>query len=257
MATFFNSYFFYIILLVIITFIIISFLIGSLILLFIFFQYKNRIFNYVKRLTEQFCKVLNTQIYSYSYEAQNTLRLLGDQNVVSLTIHRKPIPSFVNTALNIISVGKWNEERNKNNQLNTIYHLTLECGLANGIKVFCQKNERIDINTTYMPTIQTEFCSVPLHTGKPTFTLNEMLKKTNELMGDSRYFLFNQQDNNCQVYIKNILIAMGLYSDETDQFVFQQVENVFATFTPLANKCIDVLKWLCIAKSNIVDKLSL
>jgi len=212
-------------------------------------RYSTWIYNWLKHSAEQFCNVVNTQIYSYSYESQRTLQLYSAQPVTELVIHRKPIPSVMNTLLNIISVGKWNTERNKNNQLNTLYHLTLECTLADGTKVFCQKNERIEITTCYIPTLQTEFCHVPFN-GK-TFTLNEMLKKTNELMGDSKYFLFSPMDNNCQVYIKNILTAMDLYSETVDKFVFQNVDEVAATFGPFTNKCIELVKGLIKIKNTL------
>ena len=219
----------------------------SLLILFIYMRYSTWIYNWLKHSAEQFCQVVNTQIYSYSYEAQRTLQLYSAQQVTQLVIHRKPIPSFMNTILNIITAGKWNAERNKNNQLNTLYHLALECTLADGTKVFCQKNERIEISTCYIPTLQTEFCHVPLN--GETFTLNDMLKKTNALMGDSKYFLFSPMDNNCQVYIKHLLQAVDLYSETVDQFVFQNVHEVVATFSPFANKCIEVVK-RCITIKN-------
>ena len=125
----------------------------------------------------------------------------------------------------------------------------MECTLADGTTVFCQKNERIEITTCYIPTLQTEYCHVPLN--DKTFTLNEMLKKTNELMGDSKYFLFSPMDNNCQVYIKNILTAMDLYTETVDKFVFQNVDEVVATFGPFANKCIDWVKELIRLKNTL------
>ena len=246
---FFNSYFFYIVFLLLLTLLVISTIIVSLIILFIYMRYSTWIYNWLKHSAEQFCNVVNTQIYSYSYESQRTIQLYSAQNVTQLVIHRKPIPSIFNTLLNICTSGKWNAERNKNNLLNTLYHLTLECTLADGTKVFCQKNERIEITTCYIPSLQTEFCHVPLN--GQTFTLNEMLKKTNTLMGDSKYFLFSPMDNNCQVYIKNILTAMDLYTETIDKFVFQNVDDVVATFSPLANKCIDLVKGLIKFKNTI------
>lgn len=247
--TFFNNYFFYIIFIILLSLFVISTIIISLLILFLYMRYSTWIYNWLKHSAEQFCNVVNTQIYSYSYESQRTLQMYSAQQVTQLVIHRKPIPSFMNTLLNIISAGKWNIERNRNNQLNTLYHLALECTLADGTTVFCQKNERIEITTCYIPTLQTEYCHVPLN--DKTFTLNEMLKKTNELMGDSKYFLFSPMDNNCQVYIKNILTAMDLYTETVDKFVFQNVDEVVATFGPFANKCIDWVKELIRLKNTL------
>jgi hypothetical protein len=247
---FFNTYFFYSCFILILTLLVLSILIFTLLLIFIYMRYSTWIYNWLKHSAEQFCQVVNTQIYSYSYEAQRTLQLHSNQPVTELVIHRKPIPSLVNTALNIITSGKWNRERKKNNQLNTLYHLVLECGLADGTKVYCQKNERIEINTCYIPSLQTEFCHVPLPVkAPPPFTLNDMLKKANVRMGDSKYFLFSPMDNNCQVYIKNILQAADLYTDTVEQFVFQNVDDVVATFSPFANKMLEVVKW-CVHLKN-------
>ena len=242
-------YFFYIIFLFLLTLFVIFTVITSLLILFIYMRYSTWIYNWLKHSAEQFCQVVNTQIYSYSYESQKTLQLYSAQQVTQLVIHRKPIPSLFNTLLNIITSGKWNEERNKNNQLNTLYHLVLECTLADGTKVFCHKNERIEITTCYIPSLQTEFCHVPLN--DKIFTLNEMLKKTNSSMGDSKYFLFSPMDNNCQVYIKNILTSVDLYTETIDQFVFQNVREVVATISPFANKCIDLVKGLIKFKNTL------
>jgi len=58
-------------------------------------------------------------------------------------------------------------------------------------------------------------------------------------------------DNNCQVYIKNILQAVDLYSDTVDNFVFQNVDEVVTTFSPFANKCIDWVKRLIKFKNTL------
>lgn len=246
----FGSYGLYILLSLFISIILLSTVFFFIIFVIIYMRYSTWIYNWLKHSAEQFCNVVNAQIYSYSYNAQRALQLYGSQPITNLIIHRKPIPSLFNACLNIISSGKWNEERNKDNKLNTLYHLTLECVLADGTKVFCQKNERIEIDTCYIPSLQTEFCHVPL-TAK-LFTLNEMLKKTNELMGDSKYFLFSPMDNNCQVYIKNILKAVYLYTDTIDQFVFQNVAEVVAVFSPFTNKCIDAVKWCMHLKNTLI-----
>lgn len=219
--------------------------------IYILFTYETTICNWFKHSIQQMCGFLISQIYNYNASSQRTINKYGSYKIVGLTIYRQPIPSLVNTTLNIISLGKWNEERNKDKTLNTLYHLTLACELEGGIIVYCQKNEVICISTDYSPTAECETCPIVLDnldnlekSKKISFTLNEMLNKTQERMGESNYFLYRTFDNNCQVYIKNLLESVDLYGSDIQSFVFQNIDAVLPKLNSVVNIFTAFIIWV-------------
>jgi hypothetical protein len=218
-----NNYYIFILFIIIICVCIIT--IGSVICIFLLYKYDTTIINWLKHIIHHICNFLNSKIYSYNSNSQKILNTYGACKVVGLTIYRKPIDSLYSTFLNIISFGKWNEERIHNNSLNTLYHLSLACKLDNNVIVFCQKYEVIDISITYEPADTMETYTVPLLTDQ-SFSLNELLDKTRDTMGIDKYYLFDPINNNCQAFIKNVLEAANLYSDEIKTFVFQSLPQL-------------------------------
>jgi hypothetical protein len=253
-----NPYF--IIILSIVLIIIVTFTITSTIsIIYILFTYETSICNWIKHSIQYLCSFLTAQIYNYNASSQRTINKYGASTVVGLTIYRKPIPSLVNTTLNIISLGKWNEERKKDKALDTLYHLTLACELNNGLTVYCQKNEVICISTTYHPCAEDEtFCIKLKESDKDkvnTFTLNDILHKTQERMGESNYFLYRSFDNNCQVYIKNLLESIDLYTDDIKAFVFQNIDDVVPKLNSLVSIFTAFIIWIATITNKFVNIL--
>jgi hypothetical protein len=159
--------------------------------------------------------VLKPRSDSYNNSSRKTLEKFGDKAIKSLTLVRTPIPSMLNKALNFVSLGKWNKERRKYG-FDTLYHLALLVGIEGGKTLVVEKNEVINISTSYRIKSNTEQLNLPLPTTGPT--LNMVLDTTRQRMGDKKYFLYDAFNNNCQVYIKNVLESINLYSTEAKSF---------------------------------------
>jgi hypothetical protein len=53
-----------------------------------------------------------------------------------------------------------------------------------------------------------------------------MLAKGAELMGRDKFYTYDAFKNNCQSFIRALLKGVGLYSENTDRFVFQPLDQI-------------------------------
>ena len=162
----------------------------------------------------------------YPPKVRQILEQYGDANVIKLTIIREPIKRFIDYALNIISLGRWGEAKKRLNY-DKLFHLymiaTLQ--LPNGNKGYLkfEKNEVINI-TTELGTRdeQAEYMEVPVPC---CLTVFDMMNKTRQMVG-APLFKYEAFNNNCQVFLLNILKANDLANPQIAGFISQGVESL-------------------------------
>lgn len=160
--------------------------------------------------------------------------------------------------LNLISLGKWEEQKSKLNYDN-MFHLFIVVKLDNGVYIRMEKNEVIRIRETSYSVVQNEYTKTlqilpendtlifgPIlymgtqHTNKPQFTLGQLIHasmvnfQTVTGLPYSDYFLYNGKNNNCQWFIKTMLkpyndyMKMNGIYDNFVGFAMQDLEGVYA-----------------------------
>ena len=152
-----------------------------------------------------------------------TMKEYGGQKIVALNVYRTPIPSMIDTALNLVSLGSWEREK-KNVNYDKMFHLALIITLANGKNIVMEKNEVVNISTSYATKTDTETKNVPLE-GK-SLTLQELFDKARASVAEKTFYDYNAFTNNCQFFIRYILQANGLYSEPIAHFVFQDTMEI-------------------------------
>ena len=55
---------------------------------------------------------------------------------------------------------------------------------------------------------------------KSKFTLKKVLNKTQQRIGNQKYFNWNLHKNNCQEFTKEILVTLNKYNEEYTNFIF-------------------------------------
>lgn len=158
----------------------------------------------------------------YNNVSTKNLNEWGNLPIVRLMIARTPILNVLDKAINLISFGKWGQLK-KEYSFDKLFHLQLIANLGNKNLVI-EKNEVININTNFSQSANTETLDVEL--GDKKFTVNEMLNKTQQRLGDKLYFSYDGFTNNCQNYIKECLISEDLYSEKAKDFLFQDVSEL-------------------------------
>lgn len=168
----------------------------------------------------------------YPPDVRRTLAAIGDKPVVAMNIRRDPIRSVLNTAINFLTLGKWNEAR-KRYAYDKVFHLGVEFELPDGKIYVAEKNQTLNIAPTTPSDADTERLAVALPTHH--FTVNEMLFKTRERQGD-KFFLYDAFTNNCQDWIVDLLTANGLANAQNLAFVKQPLEGVLQTLPGYTSK---------------------
>ena len=182
---------------------------------------------------------------------QKLLTQYGDKQITGITIIREPIKQYVNILTNIITLGEIDKYKNTYN-INELFHLYMIVALNDGSLIRVEKNEEIDIEkVNSIPQLDPKFvyvCKLPSN----NLTLNILLNKTLNTIGQARYFKYDALNNNCQNYLYNILSTNGFNSINPDmkQFIIQDL-------TQLANKLGDTTKDIMNGLTNIKKRINI
>ena len=147
--------------------------------------------------------------------------------IVALSICRTPIKKSIEAALNIVSFGKWSSERSKFGY-DDFYHLFLIAETETGRRIVIEKNEVINVKDYPHAPSASDDCKEVEMTHGP-LKLGPMLKKTETEMKDKNYFLYDSFNNNCQVFVENVLSANALLQPELIEFISQELGEVLKT----------------------------
>jgi hypothetical protein len=171
----------------------------------------------------------------YPPKARETLARLGAGTVYEISVTREPIQSFIDTALNFISMGKWKEAK-QNLNYDKLFHLSLIARLAmpdgDQVNVKIEKNEVINITDQFASKerskfqhgsgAETESYRVPVPC---CLTLQEMMDRAAQTVGES-FFTYDAFANNCQNFINNILVANGLATPQISAWILQPTDQL-------------------------------
>jgi len=149
----------------------------------------------------------------------------GDGVVMNINVRRAPIQSFVDKALNLITMGRWQKAKEDLNY-DKMYHLGMVVSLRmpDGLEkaVLIEKNQVINITPSFTMMPNMTFVRVPV---QHELTLRQMLDNAQQYMGKD-YFLYDPFQNNCQNFIDGILTANDLNTVEARKFVLQPVDEL-------------------------------
>lgn len=115
-------------------------------------------------------------------------------------------------------------------------HVFMICRLDDGSQILIEKNQVINI----IPFTQ----GVPKATGNyfvgyTNIRVADFFSNTRKAMGDELYFGYNAQNNNCQVYLINLLKYNGLLNDDIYDFLKQDTDEIVGTINPISKGIID------------------
>lgn len=192
---------------------------------------------------KKFIKSLIHGRRDYSPSIKKLLNEIGDETIRSIQIQRAPISDSTNTILNIISLGRFK----KQNPYDKLFHLSI---LVNG-RVRIEKEESPKIRILPQEKPNTEKLDVMLPS--TPITIRELVENTRIYMGDDKFFVYNANNNNCQEFIKSLLIANNLDTTQNIEFVKQDVNQIFRNLgylRKIANTITDTFARLDVLKEG-------
>ena len=162
----------------------------------------------------------------YNNKSTATIQEFGNWKVAKMWIYRKPIVTAIDKVLNFISLGTWQEQKNANNYDN-LFHLGLFCLMNDEkgrfVNVLAEKNAVIEVTRTTF-NVNSYGETLPVHVFKP-ITLIQLLDGGQRILGDD-WFKYDPFKNNCQIWVRSLLMGATLYTEKENAFVFQPVEDI-------------------------------
>ncbi len=180
---------------------------------------KEKASNVVSKVGEFF----KPRLDNYNNKSKKTIEQYGNILVKQLFISRTPVGSMLNTLINFVSLGKW-EELKKKYAFDKLFHLSLVARLESGKDIILEKNEVVNISPDYKVYKDTESLDIPF-TGE--MTINKILETARKNVGDKTFFDYDAFSNNCQFFIKYLLEGQGLYSQKAKDFLFQDLKEIY------------------------------
>jgi hypothetical protein len=163
----------------------------------------------------------------YPADQKALLEKYGSNTITNIKIGRSPLPSFINTALNVLTLGAFQQILRKS-PYDKLYHLFSIITLDNSTQILIEKNQAINMKvvSSYNPK-NTDYVEVPSIPSGLTF--QTVMDNTKKSLG-SKFFTYDAIKNNCQLFIKTILSSNNLLTKQYKDFIEQNVREMFKDF---------------------------
>lgn len=153
---------------------------------------------------------------------RNLLTAHGNAIINRLRICRVPIDKTIDKVLNIISVGKWAQNKKKYSY-DDLFHLYAYINLSDGYMFRIEKNHVVVVQKVKEYDLRGECMEV--FSGDSEITLNMFIGKAQQQQG-TNFWLYDPVKYNCQQFISSLLNASGLMTPELNEFINQCAECV-------------------------------
>ena len=168
-------------------------------------------------------KTVNALVYGlsdYNAAVREVLSRYGDEPIKSIKVCRSPVSSAVQNAMNVVSLGAF-KKRLERSPHDDIFHMFALITLEDGTVLCLDKQAQITLKVGAKPYKDS------INVSPPFTTLNEMLDKTKEHMGNDAFFGYNANGNNCQNFLFKFLMTSGKATPEIRKFILQDAKSLF------------------------------
>lgn len=161
-------------------------------------------------------------------DMRNLLADWGDAEIFKMRVCRVPIAQALEVVANAITRGKVSAMKRDAN-IDRFFHLYMEMAIRNpdGTRnvVLVEKNQKVDVIQGRPGGVQkgSECMNVPLNGSK--ITLAELFTQAEDVTGAKKYWIYDAVNANCQFFVKWTLQANGLWKDNMESFVIQDVQS--------------------------------
>lgn len=177
-------------------------------------------------------------------ETKNNFEKYGDIELKEIYLAKKPINRLQILLLNIISGFKFNSELD--NYLKTIHpivpsHTSIICKIRlpdKQIKIMqLEKINKIQFTDNFKLTNDHELYKIKLKERK---SINDIINITRKRMGDPMFFKWSLTRNNCQKFVKELLVSIDSFDEKFNDILIGQegTEKYFSPLTLYASKFI-------------------
>jgi hypothetical protein len=180
------------------------------------------LFSWIKRGYAAVNNFLSGPRKGFSARVNKFVAANGNKQILKMEVVRKPIFKIIEKAADIISAGKWSENKNKLSY-DKMYHLMLKFNLE-GRDYKIEKNETIEI-TPFNENINNIEIGPPIAT-PAGLTLNQFIHNARNIVSPDEFFLYSAFQYKCQHFITTLLKGSNLFTPFLDQFINQDARAI-------------------------------
>lgn len=150
-------------------------------------------------------------------KSKKELEKVGGDKMVNLFVVRRPIESYVNRLLKLVTLDQLDKVVKQTGVRDKLLHLFL---VINGY--IYELNEELSLGRKpYRKQEEDELIKIPT----PDKTIQEFLDKAQSTMG-SKYTEYDPFKNNCGDWVKGVLRSNGIMSNEINSFINQNASQI-------------------------------
>ena len=143
----------------------------------------------------------------------------GSQQIKSIEVCRYPIKKIFSNVLDTVTLGQAKKVMARHNY-DDLFHLYLIITLNNGKVYSLEKNERVNVIIGRKPG---GVCITPKK--KYPITLNQFITKA-ENRNIPNFYHYDAFKDNCQKWVKDLLVSNGMYDQTLNKFIMQDVKGL-------------------------------
>jgi hypothetical protein len=152
------------------------------------------------------------------FSFREMLKKIGNENITSLVIIRAPISNSLMSVMNAFT-GFQLKEKIKQSPYDSLFHLKLRI------------NGKYDLEKEEVPQLRpcknvAEQETMSIGSFNST-TINQFIENAIKHMSMKQFLHYNGSNNNCQVFVLNILHGNGIHNSQCDEFIKQDTTFVF------------------------------
>jgi hypothetical protein len=172
----------------------------------------------VKRVTNGLSGPRNTALPP---SVRSFLETFGNKQVLRIEVSRAPIHQIIEKVADFLSNGTWESNKGRAGY-DKMFHLHMNITLEDGTEWVVEKNHTIAISPG--PKTVLEKMEVPLGTG--SLTLSGMFKNAMDSVGTSKFVVYDAVSQNCQFFVKWMLLYSKLLTPALETFIMQDPEII-------------------------------
>src|SRR5574343_20494 len=189
---------------------------------------------------------------TYNNTSSKTLEQYGKYPIIGITLSRAPIQTMLRKALDVVSLGAFSKAAEKYGY-DKLFHLSMLVDLdVNGSRrrVVVEKNAVINISPKFKAESEAEYLPIALPQDRE-ITLDELMGNAKTIIGQ-KYFPYNAWNNNCQVFIREVLASNGLNSKTAQDWLFQDVTKLAEELPAVSKEIANAVTYT----GAVVDKIT-
>lgn len=158
----------------------------------------------------------------YPPQVKNLLIKHGNHRITDIKLCKEVVSENTEFLLKALAGKNTWEDAKRKYGFDRFYHLFMIITMEDGSKLHVEKNEVIRMSEAPRD------CPDALDLGAPRtpITVGELLERTKQRIGNNDFFVYDPLGNNCQAFVKQLLVTMGLLNQTSNEFLFQNIEGL-------------------------------